>query len=269
MVRRPQRSRTSYRSLLAWFGFFLMVASFTWFQVTSVPRLTKRLELTPPNQAGPFAVVVIDAGHGGQDSGTIKTGMVEKDLTLDVARRVERLLQQRGLITVMTRADDTYVSLQERANIANTQPESVFVSIHFDDAGRSAGATGIETYYAAHPISVPDRIASWLPFLQRTSSEPPNVESESLAGFVQQALIAHTQAADRGTRPQQFFVIANVRYPAVLIEGGFLTNKDEVQKLANADYREQMAIGIADGILRYRDSLLGKETPLAVDLPTR
>src|SRR3954466_9237483 len=147
MVRRPQRSRTSYRSLLAWFGFFLMVASFTWFQVTRVPRLTKRLELTRPNQAWPFAVVVIDAGHGGQDSGTVKAGMVEKDLTLDVARRVERLLQQRGLITVLTRADDTYVSLQDRANIGNNQPESVFVSIHFDDAGRSAAksANGIET----------------------------------------------------------------------------------------------------------------------------
>src|SRR3954462_3627494 len=181
MFPRRQRSRASYRPLLAALGFILMVASFTWLQVTSVPRVAKRLDLTSTNRTGPFGVVVIDAGHGGQDSGTIKTGMVEKDLTLDVARRVERLLQQRGLITVMTRADDTYVSLQERANIANTQPESVFVSIHFDDAGRSAGATGIETYYAAHPISATDRIASWLPFLQRTSSAPPNVESESLA----------------------------------------------------------------------------------------
>src|SRR4051812_2623611 len=269
MVRRPQRSRTSYRSLLAWFGFFLMVASFTWFQVTSVPRLTKRLELTPPNQAGPFAVVVIDAGHGGQDSGTVKTGMVEKDLTLDVARRVERLLQQRGLITVLTRADDSYVSLQDRANIGNSQPASVFVSIHFDDAGRSAVATGIETYYAAHPVAVPDRIASWLPFLQRTSSTPPNVESESLAGFVQQALIAHTQAADRGTRAQQFFVIANVRYPAVLVEGGFLTNKDEVQKLTNADYREELAVAISDGIMQYRDALQTQRTPMAEEVPSQ
>jgi N-acetylmuramoyl-L-alanine amidase len=108
-----------------------------------------------------------------------------------------------------------------------------------------------------------------LPFLQRTSSDPPNLESQSLAASIQESLVARTQAANRGTRPQQFFVIANVRHPAVLIEGGFLTNKDEVTKLANADYREQMAIGIADGILRYRDSLLGKETPLAVDLPTR
>jgi N-acetylmuramoyl-L-alanine amidase len=194
--------------------------------------------------------------------------MVEKALTLEVAHRVERLLKERGLVVALTRGDDSYVSLLDRATMANNQPESVFVSIHFDEGGRSA-ATGIETYYATHASSFPERVASWLPFLQRTSSEPPNVESQSLAASIQESLVARTQAANRGTRPQQFFVIANVRHPAVLVEGGFLTNKDEVGKLANANYREQMAIGIAEGILRYRDTLLGKETPLAVDLPAR
>lgn len=244
-----------------------MAISFVWLQVTAVPRTLTRLD-TEPSPPAPFAMVVLDPGHGGQDSGTMKNGMTEKDLTLDVARRVERLLQERGLVVALTRGDDHYVSLQDRATMANNQPESVFVSIHFDEAGRSA-ATGIETYYAAHPISLPDRIASWLPFLQRTSSEPPNLESQSLAGSIQESLVARTQATNRGTRPQQFFVIANVRHPAVLVEGGFLTNKDDVVRLANDDYREQMAIGIADGILKYRDSLLGKETPLAVDLPAR
>jgi len=169
---------------------------------------------------------------------------------------------------MFTRADDSYVSLQDRAAIANSQPEAVFVSIHFDEAGRTA-ASGIETYYATHPISLPQRVASWLPFLQRTSSEPPNLESQSLAAFIQESLVVHTQATNRGTRPQQFFVIANVRHPAVLVEGGFLTNKDDAAKLANADYREQMAAGIAQGILQYRDTLLEKRTPLAVDLPSR
>jgi len=267
MFRRNPRARTSERSLLAWVGLFLMAGSFVWLQLTAVPRSLTRLELPPP-PAAPFAVVVIDPGHGGQDSGTTKTGLVEKELTLDVAHRVERLLQERGLVTLLTRGDDRYVSLQDRATIANSQPESVFVSIHFDEAGRSA-ATGIETYYAAHPISVPERVASWLPFLQRTSSEPPNLESQSLANFVQESLVAHTQATNRGTRPQQFFVIANVHHPAVLVEGGFLTSKDDVIKLANADYREEMAAGIAQGILQYRDTLLEKRTPLAVDLPSR
>ena len=195
----------------------------------------------------------------------MKTGLVEKELTLDVAHRVERLLQQRGLATLLTRSDDSYISLQERATVANSQPECVFVSIHFDEAGRSA-ATGIETYYAAHPVSLPERVASWMPFLQRTSSEPPKVESQSLATFIQESLVAHTQAVNRGTRPQQFFVIANVRHPAVLVEGGFLTNKDDVTKLANGDYREQIAAAISDGIVQYREMLQQQRTPLTVDL---
>ena len=261
-----RRTGTGERSGLAWIGLVLMAVSFIWLQVTAVPRSLTRLEPAPPPNA-PFALVVLDAGHGGQDSGTIKNGMLEKDLALDVAHRVERLLQERGLVVAMTRADDTYVSLQDRATMANNQPESVFVSIHFDDAGRNAN--GVETYYATHPISFPERVASWLPFLQRTSSEPPNLESQSLATSIQESLVARTQATNRGTRPQQFYVIANVRHPAVLVEGGFLTNKDEAVRLANADYRQQMAIGIADGILQYHDTLLGKETPLAVDLPAR
>ena len=264
---RSRRGAKSERSGLAWIGLLVMAVSFVWFQITAVPR-----SLTPigesPQPATPFALVIIDPGHGGQDSGTIKNGMVEKDLTLEVSHRVERFLQERGLVVIMTRADDNYISLKDRAVMANNQPDAVFVSIHFDEAGRSA-ATGVETYYASHPISLPERVASWLPFLQRTSSEPPNLESQSLATSVQESLVARTQAANRGTRPQQFYVIANVRHPAVLVEGGFLTNKDEVTKLANADYREQMAAGIAEGILRYRDTLLGKETPLAVDLPAR
>jgi N-acetylmuramoyl-L-alanine amidase len=267
MLGRNGRTRRSERSFLAWIGLLLMAVAFVWLQVTAVPRSLTRLEPAPPPSA-PFAIAIIDPGHGGQDSGTSKNGLVEKELTLDVAHRVERLLQERGLVVALTRADDSYVSLLDRATMANNQPEAVFVSIHFDEGGRTA-ATGIETYYAAHASSFPERVASWLPFLQRTSSEPPNLESQSLAAFIQESLVARTQATNRGTRPQQFFVIANVRHPAVLIEGGFLTNKDEVMKLANADYREQMAIGIAEGILQYRETLLGKETPLAVDLPAK
>jgi N-acetylmuramoyl-L-alanine amidase len=264
MIRRDQGERRRARPFIAWLGLLLMAVSFVWLQLTAVPR-SARVETEAPSPPAPFAVVVIDPGHGGQDSGTIKTGMVEKELTLDIAQRLERLLQQRGLGTLLTRMDDSYVSLQDRAAIANEQPECVFVSIHFDEAGRPA-ATGIETFYAAHPISFPERVASWLPFLQRTSSEPPNVESQSLATFIQESLVAHTQAVNRGTRPQQFFVIANVRHPAILVEGGFLTNKEDVAKLANDEYREQMAVAISEGVVGYRDSLQQEKTPLAVDL---
>ena len=265
MIRRDQGERRQGRPIMAWLGLLLMVSSFVWLQLTAVPR-SARVDPKTQSPAAPFALVVIDAGHGGQDPGTVQTGMVEKELTLDLAHRLQRQLQERGLATLLTRIDDSYVSLQDRTAIANDQESCVFVSIHFDEAGRPA-ATGIETFYAAHPVSVPERMVSWLPFLQRTSSEPPNVESQSLATFIQESLVAYTQAVNRGTRPQQFFVIANVRHPAVLVEGGFLTNKDDVAKLANHDYREQMATAISEGILRYRDTLQEQRTPLTVDLP--
>ena len=255
------------RPILAKIGLLLMLVSFVWLQLTASPRSLTRLETRAPDTA-PFALVVIDAGHGGKDSGTIKTGLVEKDLALDLAHRVDRHLRERGFVTLLTRGDDTYVSLQDRATIANNQPDSVFVSIHFDEAGRAAAA-GVETYYAAHRVSLPERVASWLPFFQRTSAESADVESQSLASFVQESLVARTQATNRGTRPQQFFVIANVRHPAVLVEGGFLTNKDEAIRLTSEDYREQMAAGIADGIVNYRATVLAQRTPLTVDLPSR
>src|SRR5256885_11629518 len=180
-----RRTGTGERSGLAWIGLLLMAVSFVWLQATAVPRSLTRFEPEPP-PAAPFAIVIIDAGHGGQDSGTTKNGIMEKDLALDVAHRVERLLQERGLVVALTRADDTYVSLQDRATMANNQPESVFVSIHVDDAGRTAN--GVETYYATHANSFPERVASWLPFLQRTSSDPPNLESQSLATSIQESL---------------------------------------------------------------------------------
>jgi len=260
------RDSAKGRPVLAWIGLLLMAASFIWLQL--LPRTPSQRSALAPPTAGPFTVVVIDPGHGGRDSGTIKDGISEKDLTLDTARRAERLLQTRGVSTVLTRTGDSYVPLPSRAALANGQPDCIFISIHFDDAARSA-ATGIETYYAAHQISKLNRALSWLPFLQSTALDSSNAESESLAAIMQEALIARTQALNRGTRPEQFFVIANVRHPAVLIEGGFLTNKDDASKLATEDYREKIAAAISDGVMRYRDLLQQQQTSLAVSLSGR
>jgi N-acetylmuramoyl-L-alanine amidase len=167
---------------------------------------------------------------------------------------------------LLTRADDTYVSLADRAAIANARHNCVFVSIHFDDATRPA-ATGVETYYAAHQISNSSRVVSWLPFLEQAAPESANVESQSLAAFIQEALVTRTQAVNRGTSPHQFFVISHVRHPAVLVEGGFLTNADEINKLATSDYREQIAAAISDGVMHYREVLQQQLTPLVINLP--
>ncbi|MEP6699133.1 MAG: N-acetylmuramoyl-L-alanine amidase [Verrucomicrobiota bacterium] len=262
IFRSERRDSAIGRPVLAWIGLMLMAVSFIWLQLLPPRAVSHRSAFTPPT-AGPFRVVVIDPGHGGKDSGTMKGGISEKDLTLDIARRAERLLQTRGMTTLMTRADDSYVPLPGRAALANEQHDCIFISIHFDDAARSV-ATGIETYYAAHQISKLHRALSWLPFLQSTALDSSNAESERLAAIMQESLVARTQALNRGTRPEQFFVIANVHHPAVLIEGGFLTNRDDVSKLATEDYRQQIAAAISDGVMRYREVLQQQQTALAV-----
>jgi N-acetylmuramoyl-L-alanine amidase len=113
----------------------------------------------------------------------------------------------------------------------------------------------VETYYAAHQINSGATFASWLPFFSQPPLNSPKPESQSLAGFIQEALVARTRSIDRGTQAKQFFVIANVTSPAVLIEGGFITNKDELSKLVSEDYRDQLAAAVADGVLRYRDAV--------------
>jgi N-acetylmuramoyl-L-alanine amidase len=142
----------------------------------------------------------------------------------------------------------------------------IFVSIHFNEDNQAL-SSGVETYYAAHQITAGSFLASWLPFLWRPLSDSPNLESQNLAGFIQEALVARTRALDRGTQAKQLFVIANVTSPAVLIEGGFLTNKEDISKLASEDYRGQIAAAVADGILRYRAAANQRKSTLAVTDP--
>jgi N-acetylmuramoyl-L-alanine amidase len=216
-----------------------------------------RMPAVPASFSGP---VVLDPGHGGNDSGAMCEGFLEKDLTLDLAKRVERLVHQEGFATILTRNDDHFMSLVSRVAVANRQPNSIFVSIHFND-GRREASNGIETYYASRQAE--HDVVSWLPFLQTTALASPNFLSQSLAGFIQDALVLRTQAANRGTKTEQFYVITNVRHPAVLVEGGFLTNKDDVTRLSSSEYREQMAAAICEGIVHYRDALRHSQPALA------
>lgn len=250
------------KNIVAWMGLLLMLASFVWWQILSTPR-----PATSTRRAGapaPFTLVVIDPGHGGQDSGAMCGAIYEKDLTLDVAQRVDRLLQAQGLATLMTRVGDSYVSLQDRVAVTNRARDCIFVSIHFNESKKPVG--GVETYYAESQTAPAPRLVSWIPFFQGPAAESPTLASQSLARFIQEALIARTQAPDRGTKAEQFFVIANVSAPAVLVEGGFL-NKEDIAKLENNDYRDQMAAAISEGILRYRDVLKERQLTLAVSDP--
>src|SRR5215472_17124708 len=183
--------KQAFRNVLAVAGLLLMIVSVLWISIhqKKYPAVYRESKPTEPRASKPFAVVVLDPGHGGQDSGAMCGGVMEKDLTLDVARRVDRLLDAEGIATLMTRLGDTYVSLADRATFGNRVGDSIFVSIHFNEDNKPV-ASGVETYYAAHQIASASVFPPWLPFLSRPASNSPKPESQSLAGFIQEALVA-------------------------------------------------------------------------------
>jgi N-acetylmuramoyl-L-alanine amidase len=200
--------------------------------------------------------VVIDPGHGGIDDGTKYFGLAEKDCTLDVAERLERILKSMRIETVLTRRDDVYVSLPDRAEIANmvagTNNNVIFVSIHFNQSAVES-VDGIETYYADKKIP-PPADWTWVGFFDRPEDEELD-RGENLAADIQTALVAHMMQTNRGIKSRSLFVTRHTRMPAVLVEGGFLSNKIENQMLRNDTYRERIAQGIAAGICTYLQTM--------------
>lgn len=255
------------RRLLPWIGLALLAVSFLCFLWLAPPPRPIAQPRPPKHHGEEPLVVVLDPGHGGQDSGAMCGTVLEKDLTLDVARRAETLLRSAGFTTLLTRDSDRYLSLAERAEVANEEKRSLFVSIHFNDGDRPA-ASGVETYFAARQSTASTRLFSWLSFFEPAGKTQPLVaQSESLARFLQEAMIAQTHAVNRGIKSEQFYVIAHVRHPAALVEGGFITNPADVTKLNTATYRQQIASAISDGINRYREVLVPNEPKLALVAP--
>ena len=149
-----------------------------------------------------FTTVVVDAGHGGKDNGAFRRyGGAEKQATLDVATRLARKLRESQFHTVMTRSSDVFIPLDERAAISNRQKNAIFVSVHFNDSGRR-GIRGFETYYHS-PVA------------------------RNLAYRIQQHLMTIPGSANRGVKTANFRVLRKARYPAVLVECGFLSNRTE------------------------------------------
>ena len=200
--------------------------------------------------------VVIDPGHGGIDDGTKYYGLAEKDVTLDVGQRLERVLKTLHVETVLTRRDDVYVSLPERVEIANrladTNRNVIFVSIHFNQAGAES-VDGIETYYADRKIP-PATDWTWLGFFSRSDDQQLD-RGENLAADIQGMLASRMQLPNRGIKSRSLFVVRHTRMPAVLVEGGFLSNKIENQMLRNDGYRDRIAQGLAAGIMAYTQTM--------------
>ena len=204
-------------------------------------------------------LVIIDPGHGGEDSGAVAQGVVEKDLNLDVGMRVGRALSARGVGVRLTREDDHFVPLEDRVRFANGLPGAVFVSIHFNDAAgegkTNAQASGIETYYCEHKLSPADGWV-WASLVGRGTVNIPNAnwavhEGQTLADCIQGALIAGTQAENRGIKERSLYVTHRVLGPAVLVEGGFVSHPGEARLLGDANYRQVLAESITEGIIKY------------------
>jgi N-acetylmuramoyl-L-alanine amidase len=182
--------------------------------------------------------VVIDAGHGGYDRGGIPGQRVsEKEMTLDVARRLRSVLQASGYRVVMTRDSDVFVPLGTRTAIANSQRNAIFVSVHFNSATRR-GASGIETYFYGR-------------------------DSLALASAVHHYVAGGAPSDNRGVRRRGYFVLRRTNIPAVLVECGFLTNPTEAGYAQNASYRQKLAEAIASGV-RSRGSVASSRSTTRV-----
>jgi N-acetylmuramoyl-L-alanine amidase len=207
--------------------------------------------------------VVVDAGHGGHDAGARNNGLREKDLTLDTAKRVERQLRKLGFPVVMTRRDDRFLELFDRAAIANKQPRALFVSIHFND-NTTASGDGVETFYAGQKAAFSEDGWTLAGMFKSKPELPPEDQGAAFAQAVQASIVARLKVTDRGAKPRQFAVVRLTRCPAVLVEGGFLNNPAEARRLADPGYRTQLAAAIADGVQAYHRGRVEAAQPAGV-----
>ena len=184
-------------------------------------------EVATKDTSRTFDTVVVDAGHGGKDNGAYrKFGGAEKLATLDVAERLSRKLRASGVRTVMTRTSDVFIPLEERVAIENAQKNCIFVSIHFNDS-RRRGIRGFETYYHSS-------------------------NAIELANRIQTKLLTIPRSANRGVHHANFRVLRLAKYPAVLVECGFLSNPREGGEARDSDYRDELADRIAEAVVEQR-----------------
>jgi len=219
--------------------------------------------------------IVIDAGHGGHDTGTIgPTGLMEKDLCLDVALRLGKLIQQKlpGTDIVYTRSDDTFIPLEERTNIANEAKADLFVSIHANSSP-DHGARGVETYYlnlkgspeamevAARENAASDHGVHDLQDLVKQITRTEKIdESRELAEDIQDSLSRRVQKTakpvrNRGVRKAPFVVLIGADMPSILTEISFLSNPADEALLKKPEHRQRIAEGVYQGMANYLQNM--------------
>jgi N-acetylmuramoyl-L-alanine amidase len=222
----------------------------------------------------PLRLIVLDAGHGGHDSGAVgPSGLMEKDVVLDVTRRVARMVESGlGVKVKLSRDSDVFVPLRDRTNFANKQRADLFVSIHAN-AHPQAVSEGVETYFlsseasdsAARQVAASENNVVQLEsaasrrqgdvlksILWDLAQSEFQVESSSMAETVQDSMSQSLRLVNRGVKQAGFYVLGGAAMPAILIEVGFLTNRKEEKKLATPEYREAIARAIYAGLAEYK-----------------
>jgi N-acetylmuramoyl-L-alanine amidase len=275
----PPPPATATRSALA-----AAAAPTTTTPVTAPPSPTLAAPEPPAaNRAGNYSLarqlgltarrIVIDAGHGGHDPGTIgRRGLQEKDLVLDVALRLERLVRQElRTDVILTRSTDVFVPLEERTAIANQKEADLFVSIHAN-ASRNATASGIETYYlnfaksphaeqvAARENAISPATLKDLQNLVKAITLNSKIdESRDLATSIQEGMVSGAgeqhQTKDRGVHTAPFYVLIGANMPAVLAEIAFVTHPEDEKRLKTPQYRELVARSLLRGLRGYLEAL--------------
>lgn len=217
--------------------------------------LQKNLEpllCAPPLTFGKNPVVVIDPGHGGSNVGThsVLDGRLEKEFTLDWARRIKPLLETNGWTVFLTRTGDTYVTNTDRVVFAEAHHADVFISLHFNSAAPDTKQAGLETY-ALTPTGMPSTLTRnysdlWQEHFANNNFDPANLQ---LAVRLQSALLRATGEEDRGVRRARFMdVLHGHNHPAVLIEGGYLSNPREAKRIADPAFRQTLAEAVAEAL---------------------
>lgn len=211
------------------------------YRTTQDPPLIAYMPPPKPVKKAPSekGLVMIDAGHGGKDFGAnsqTDPKFLEKNLTLSTAYMLRDYLQQMGYDTVMTREKDQFIDLYDRAAMANDQKPMAFISVHYNHAD-SREAAGIEVYY-----------------YKSDDNKTRTKQSKQLADKVLSKVITSTHAKSRGVKHGNFAVIRETKMPAILVEGGFLSNDSEMEKIRKAAYLKQLAWGIAKGLDDFVES---------------
>ncbi len=198
--------------------------------------------------------IVLDPGHGGRDTGTHNAGLKleEKILTLDVARRLKTLLEQQGYQVILTRSDDRFIELEERAALATRHGADLFVSIHFNAVANGSSVRGTETYIMTprtHASTQPERDQSMIPTAYPGNRMDP---WNAVLGYqMHRHLLDQLETSDRGLKRARFKVLTLLSCPGVLIESGYLSNDAEARRIGTVAYRERLAAALSAGIHAY------------------